>query len=244
MRAHHLDPALPDMAFVIVASTGGGVLQGDRLELSADVEEGARLHVDTSSATRLYRMPLAEAVSDVRLRVGPAACLELVPDPYLPYAGARFRQATGAVVDQTGVLLLGEVVAAGRTARGEELRYERFESALEVRRPSGALLYRDVCRLVPAEDLAEPGLLGPGRPVVGTLHVVAEGFGADRLVEAVEAVAPGGAYWGASELPNGAGAWLRVLAPDVEWAVTAVHAGWRAARIALLGAAPPRSRRY
>jgi urease accessory protein len=243
LRAHHLDPALPDMAFVIVASPGGGVLQGDRLELSVEVEAGARLHLDTSSATRLYRMPDQAAGSEVRLRVGAGACLELVPDPYLPYAGARFRQVTRAVAHETGVLLLAEVVAAGRSARGEELRYERFESALEVSRPSGELLYRDACRLVPGEGLDAPGRLGRGRPVVGTLHVVAAGFGPDPLVAALEAAALD-AYWGASELPNGAGAWLRVLAPDVATAVAGVHAAWTAARTALLGAEPPRSRRY
>ena len=85
------------MAFVIVSSPGGGVLQGDRLDLSVTVEADARLHVDTSSATRLYRMPRGEAVSEVRLHVGPGACLELVPDPYLPYAGSRFRQHTRVV---------------------------------------------------------------------------------------------------------------------------------------------------
>jgi urease accessory protein len=244
LRAHHLDPNLPDMAFVIVASTGGGVLRGDRLELSVEVDAGARLHLDTSSATRLYRMPGGDAASDVRLKVGPGACLELVPDPYLPYAGARFRQETRAVVHETGVLLLGEVVAAGRAARGEELRYERFESALDVRRPSGELLYRDACRLVPGDGVDAPGLLGPRRPVVGTLHVVAAGFGPDPLAAALEAEGLEGAYWGASELPNGAGAWLRVLAPDVAIAATAVGAGWRAARRALLGCEPPRSRRY
>jgi urease accessory protein len=236
MRAHHLDPALPDMAFVIVSSPGGGVLQGDRLELSVDVETGARLHLDTSSATRLYRMPDRDARSEVDLRVGPGACLEVVPDPYLPFAGARFLQQTRAVVDETGILLLSEVVAGGRAARGEELRYERFESVLDVRRPSGALLYRDACRLVPAE-----GVLGPTRPVVGTLHVVAAGFSPDALAELP---APGGAYAGASALPNGAGAWLRVVASDVASAAAVVDAGWRTARRALLGAEPPRSRRY
>jgi urease accessory protein len=240
MRAHHLDQALPDMAFVIVSSPGGGVLQGDRLELSVDVEAGARLHLDTSSATRLYRMPDGEAASEVELRVGPDACLELVLDPYVPFAGTRFFQRTRAVVDRTGILLLGEVVAAGRAARGEELRYERFESVLEVRRPGGTLQYRDTCRLVPAEGLAAPGLLGRGRPVVGTLHVVATGFDPAALVE----VSAPGAYVGASELPNGAGAWLRVLAPDVATAAAVVQAGWRAARRVLLGADPPRSRRY
>jgi urease accessory protein len=242
LRAHHLDPALPDMAFVIVASPGGGVLQGDRLELSVEVEAGARLHLDTSSATRLYRMPAGEARSAVGLRVGPGAVLEWVPDPYVPFAGARFRQETRAVVDETGVVILGEVVAAGRAASGERLRYELFESALEARRPSGALLYRDACRLAPAEGLEAAGLLGAGRPVVGTLHVVAAGFGPSQLADALACVP--GAYGGASELPNGAGAWLRVLAPDVATAAAAVEAGWRAARRTLLGAGPPRSRRY
>jgi urease accessory protein len=232
------------MAFVIVASPGGGVLQGDRLKLSVAVETGALLHLDTSSATRLYRMPRAEARSDVRLRVETGACLELVPDPYEPFAGARFRQDVRAVVHEAGVLLLGEVVAAGRAARGEELRYDRFESTLDVRRPSGALLYRDATRLVPGEGLDAPGMLGSDRPALGTLHVVAAGFNPDPLVAALEAEDLPGAYWGASELPNGAGAWLRVLAPDVAVAAAAVTTGWRAARRALLGADPPRSRRY
>jgi urease accessory protein len=56
--------------------------------------------------------------------------------------------------------------------------------------------------------------------------------------------APAAACWGASELPNGAGAWLRVLAGDVAVAMAAVTAGWHAARRILLGAYPPRSRRY
>jgi urease accessory protein len=236
LRAHHLDPALPDMAFVIVSSPGGGVLQGDRLALSIAAEAGARLHVDTASATRLYRMPQAGAGADVDLRVGPGACLELVPDPFVPFAGARYHQRTRAVVDESGILLLAEVVAAGRAARGEELRYERFESVLDVRRPSGELLFRDACRLVPAECTIDTR-----RPVVGTLHVVAAGFAPGALVESPQ---PSGAYAGASELPNGAGAWLRVLAPDVATAVAVVDAGWRAARRALLGAEPPRSRRY
>jgi urease accessory protein len=242
LRPHHLDEALPEMAFVIVTSPGGGVLQGDRLELSVTVEERALLHLDTSSATRLYGMPHNHARSRVDLRVGPGACLEFVPDPYLPYAGSWFTQETRAVVDQGGILILGEVVGAGRTAYGEELLYERFESSLEVRRPAGELLYRDACRLVPGEGLAEPGLLGRGRPALGTLHVVAPGFGTDLLAAAVEA--DDRLYCGASELPNGAGAWLRVLAPCASTAAAAVAAGWRAARLALLGAAPPASRRY
>ena len=44
MRVHHLDVAVPGMAFLTIASPGGGVLQGDRLEVDISIEEGAQLH--------------------------------------------------------------------------------------------------------------------------------------------------------------------------------------------------------
>jgi urease accessory protein len=189
-------------------------------------------------------MPREGAWSEVGLRVESGACLEYVPDPYLPFAGSRFQQRTTAVVDETGVLILGEVVGAGRSARGEELRYDRFESTLDVARPCGTRLYRDTCRLVPGEGVDAPGLLGPGRPALGTLHVVAARFDPDVLLAGVADLHLRGAYLGASELPNRAGAWMRVLAPTVGIAASAVHCAWAAARQALFGAPPPTSRRY
>src|SRR3979409_2054212 len=61
MRVHHLDPALPAMAFLTIASPGGGVLQGDRLEIGISIEDYAQLHAGTTSATRLYAMPEGQA---------------------------------------------------------------------------------------------------------------------------------------------------------------------------------------
>jgi hypothetical protein len=49
---------------------------------------------------------------------------------------------------------------------------------------------------------------------------------------------------GCSELPNGAGSWFRVLAPDAPSAYDAVKRAWTAARVQILGFGPPVSRRY
>lgn len=239
LRAHHLDPALPEMAFVTVLSPSGGVLQGDRLSLAVDAGPRTQLHLDTPSATRLYRMPAGGARQQTRISVGEGAFVELLPEPYLPYAGSRFDHEGTFEVAESGTLIVGEVVAPGRQARGEELDYARFASRLEVRRPDGALVCRDVCRLEPEGGLRRPGLL-TGHVAVGTLLVVARNLTPDVL-----AGATGGPGWaGCSELPEASGAWLRVLAPDSATAASLVAAGWRAARVALTGAAPPPVRRY
>jgi urease accessory protein len=243
LRAHYLDPALPDMAFVTVCSTGGGVLQGDRLEVEARAGAGARLSLGTAAATRLYAMPRGHAESRLRIRVAAGAYVEHVPDPYIPYAGSRFLQEGEHEVAETGALVVGEVIAPGRAARGESLAYGLFAGHLRVRRPSGALLFQDASRLDPARELGRPGLLGRHRSL-GSLYAVAAGLDPEALGAAAEPAAGAGAYVGASELPNAAGAWVRVLADDARAAAAGVVAAWEAARLTLLAAPVPPSRRY
>jgi urease accessory protein len=243
MRAHHLDRELPDMAFVTVNSPGGGVLQGDRLTLDVTAEEGARLHLATASATRIYRCPDAPASSDVRIRVGAGACVELLPEPCLPFAGARFTQRIDCEVAEDGVLVIGEVVGPGRAARGESLAYDLFRSELTLRRPGGERLLRDVVALDRGGPVPLPELLG-GRLALGTLLVASAGFEWDGALDGIEGGEAGVAYLGHSTLPFQAGAWFRVLAADTAGAAAAVGRAWREARLRLLGAPPPSARRY
>jgi urease accessory protein len=243
MRAHHLDPGLPAMAFLTLASPGGGVLQGDRLEVDISIEEGAQLNVGTTSATRVYAMPKGQAVSNTRIVVAGGAYAEFIPDPFIPYAGSRYTGRARHVVAEGGALLVAEVVGPGRQARGESLAYELFQSECEARRPDGRLLFRDTTRLCPTEEMTSPGLLGRWR-ALGVLYAIAEGLDASVFEEALASCESVQVTAGCSDLPNGAGAWFRVLAADGRSAMDAVTAAWSAARRRLLGCAPPVSRRY
>jgi urease accessory protein len=243
MRTHHLDPALPGMAFLTVASPGGGVLQGDRLEIEISVEAGAQLHVGTTSATRVYAMPGGQAEAVTRIEVDGGGYAELVPDAFIPYAGSRYLARSRHTVAEGGALLLVEVVGPGRQARGESLAYDLFKSETEVRRPDGRLLFRDTTRLCPAEGLDSLGLLGRWR-ALGVLYAIADGLEASVFDETMASLEPVQLQAGCSELPNGAGAWFRVLAADAPSAQAAVMAAWTAARLRLLGSPPPVSRRY
>lgn len=242
LRAHHVDPALPDLASVTIASPSGGILQGDRLEIDIHVGPGARVHVGTQSASRLYRAPRDAADQAVRLAVESGGHLEFLPDPYLPYRGSRFASRTRCELAADATLILWETVGSGRVARGEVLAFERFESVVEIARPDGELLATDAVILDRADDLGAVGLLGRFS-VVGSLIVAAPGFAPDPLRAAAAAVASPRVLVGASTLPGEAGAWLRVLATDLAGAAAVLEAGYAAARFALLGVPPAPVRR-
>ena len=240
-RALHPDPHHPRMASAMLTSAAGGVLQGDVLQTRIEVGDGAWLHLGTQSATRFYRMPAGRARVETRYAVGAGAWLEVIPDPWIPYAGAVIEAHTACDVDPTGVLVVAEIVAAGRAASGERLAYERVESVVDIA-VGGVSRARDVLSLVPADGLGRVGRLGPFA-AVGSLLVVARGVRGETLADAAEhtegaeEVTVGG-YHGAGDLPGGAGAWLRTVAPDGATARAVIAAAWTAAR-AILGAPPP-----
>ena len=89
-------------------------------------------------------------------------------------------------------------------------------------------------------------MLGGDSPVVrlgrlghhlalGTLYVVHTGFDELTLREAIDGATRPGVVAGTSDLPNGAGAWLRVLAPDARSVTAVLRAAWAIARRHILG---------
>ncbi len=242
LRAAYTEPQLPRLAAVTICSPAGGVLQGDRLSVEVTLDAGAHLRLETQSSTRLYAMPDGSASGHVSLKVGPAAFLEYVSDPLIPYANAAYRQESKWEVDESATLIAGEVVTAGREARGEKVMYRHFESGVHAGRPDGKPLFTDACVLAP-NDAKDLGFLGDFT-TLGSLFVVSSTFRADSFAGLAEhpALAPSHAGW--SDLPNQAGAWFKVLAQDASTAVAAVRAAWESARHEILGSGLPPQRRF
>lgn len=256
LRLHYLDPSVPDLATAILASPSGGILDGDDIRLEVSVGPGARLHVGTQSATRIYRTPGTGARFNVDIKVADGAYLEVMPDPYIPYRASRFETTMRCEVAERGTLVVREIVGPGRAARGEILAFESFESRLELVRPGGELFATDTVRLDPLDGLESVGLIGNYR-CVGSLFVVHPEFPPDVLLTGAATGAPAdpshdpamgdsdeAAIWGASTLPAASGAWIRVLARDPGMAEAILDRAWAAARAVLVGAAPPPNHRF
>lgn len=238
MRPLYIDPVLREMPTVYVMSTGGGIVGGDRLDMDVRVSAGAHALVTTQAANRVHRMDVGYATQNVALTLGAGAVCEWLPDPLIPYGGSRFQQRLRAEVPDDAVLIAADVLTAGRVARGESWDVDAYVSAVEISRPDGTLLAVDTTHIT--RDEAGHPLVTGDADAIGTLFVVAPGPAEELAAVMREAAdAAGSVRCGVSTLPDGCGAWLRVLGRGQENVEAAVRAVWSAARVHLLGAPAP-----
>jgi urease accessory protein len=120
--------------FVHLHNVSGGVLAGDRLALDIEVAPGAAAQITTTGATRIYRHRRGAADSEQRthISVGEDGLVEYLPDPVIPYAGARHYQRTEIRLAPRAALFWWEVLAPGRQAAGEQFAFDRLRLESQV----------------------------------------------------------------------------------------------------------------
>lgn len=246
LRVVRAFPQEDGAALVHLHNISGGILGGDDLETVVEVGPGARAQVTSTSATRLYRCrPGAPPARQVyRIRVEEDGLLECVPDPLIPFAGARYLQETTIELAPGAGVFWWETVAPGREARGEVFAYEWLQIGLVIRTSEGPLLI-ERARLEPARcPLASPVRLGPYRTFASFAICRAGTPGGDwqalegALAEIAEEFSrPGETLWGVSALPAD-GLLVRGLSRAGRAVAPGLVAFWRAAKERLYGRAP------
>ena len=255
-RALHPDGRVPDMAHVFLANPTGGLLAGDCQEVRVDVRHGARAHVTTQSATKIHTMERDKAVQRVVLSVSAGGYLEYLPDPLIPFHGARLEQEASITVEPEGALIWWDVITPGRVAMGESFRYRRVSNRLTVFRHGGRPVYREACDLVPSEgELGGTGILGarrrrgpddPAARTLGSALVLCGKHDARCILDQIrESLESGhGVQAGASLLPDANGLGVKMIGPDCGEVQRAMQRVWAIARRVLIGAEPPPLRKY
>lgn len=136
-------------AWAFLATYGGGLVAGDRIDVDIDVGPSAVAMVSTQAETKVYRSASrSECIQVVRARVARGGALVLMPDPISPFAGARYVQEQHLEVDEGASLLYLDALVAGRTARGERWAFDSYRSRTELS-AGGTLLLGDALVLGP-----------------------------------------------------------------------------------------------
>jgi urease accessory protein len=231
-------------------NVSGGVLGGDRLEVEATVGPGARVQLTTTGATRVYRprATAAEAVQSTRLTVAEGGLLEYLPDPLIPFAGARYRQQTEIALADDAGLFYWEILTPGREAYGETFAYERVRLELALLAAGRPLLLERLVLEPALRPLTATVRLGAFR-YVGSLYVCRVGQPATRWanLEAELSSLAGqfsdhtGALWGVSALRSD-GLVVRAAGQTSRQILAGLVQFWQCAKQTLYGvpAYPPR----
>jgi urease accessory protein len=132
-------------AWVVTTTLGGGLVGGDDIDLSIDVEAGATVLLTTQASTRIYRSTRRSS-QHLTARVGPRATLVVLPDPTLAFAGSSFDQEQRYELDDDATIVVLDWLASGRQASGERWAFDHYSSRLRIVR-DGKPVFVDHLRL-------------------------------------------------------------------------------------------------
>ena len=103
-------------AWAYTSSFGGGLVDGDDVQLDVSVGEGAHALVTTQGSTKAYRGTARQAVC---ASVADGGLLALLPDPLVAFAGARVSSLVDVDLAPGATLVAVDSLEAGRVAAGE-----------------------------------------------------------------------------------------------------------------------------
>ena len=229
----------PGMATLYLQSCAGGIYRDDRLREHIVAEEGAAAHVTTQASTIVHSMDRGSARQDVLIEAAAGSLVEVVPDPFILFPQSRFASDVRIRAHETATVIVSDSFICHDPAGGAAM-FDLFHGGLRVEDLQGRLLMLDRVRVGGALVAGRrPGITG-GFATQGSLFVIQRQGAASALVDVLRNTAADmpHVYAGASELPSGCGAWLRVLAADGSALRAAMSTAWQAVRQTLTGQTP------
>ncbi len=162
--------------------TAGGLVGGDRLQVSLTLGEGAKVLMTSAAAGKVYRSAGEPVLQSIDIALQPGACLEWFPQETILFTGAHYRQQLRVSL-APGALWTGwDVVRLGRSARGETFATGSWRTNTLVTQ-AGKPLWVDPQSIAGGSELLSSPSGLRSAPVIGTW--VSIGHDAPRsLIEA------------------------------------------------------------
>jgi urease accessory protein len=136
-----ISPRLPSQqcTSVFMMSYGGGLVGGDKIDLSVTVEKGCKLALLTQGSTKVFKERTMSDSStsppttqQLQVTIQDGALLALLPDPIQPFGGSTYTQNQSFEMHSDSNLILLDWVNSGRPARGEIWTLNSFRSRNDI----------------------------------------------------------------------------------------------------------------
>ena len=239
-RAVYCEEALADMAYVYIASTSGGMLQGDTYAMDFEMGKQTKAHITTQGATRIYgtnnNISKCNTTQSLCISLQEHAYLEYIPDQIIPYADSEFSQDATFLVHETATLVYSEMITPGRVGMGESFRYKSCNLKMRVVNQNGNIRFIDASKMMPHaskikksnemqeqhtsnSDISSFGIMNMWE-VVSSIYIITEKKYVEQLQNEIDHTIlkkyKGVVMGGAAIMKDSTGILVRLLSKDVE----------------------------
>ena len=244
-RPHYLDRALPRMATLYLQSCSGGLFEDDDLNCTITAEAGAAVHVTSQASTIVHSSRHGRsAVLRTKICAQSDAIVEYMPDCMILFPESRLATRLDISLQPSATVIVSDAFIL-HDPNCKNRPPAALEAAICARSSEGRLLAADRIALF-GNDLKSkrPGIMGAWN-CHATLMLFTMRRSAADLCQALRAAAADfhDIYCGVSELPNRAGAWVRMLSADAVSLRSAMQAIWIEGRRLVTGDFPDARRK-
>ena len=228
-------PESRDMCQVVVIHPPGGVVGGDKLEMSVRVGSAANAQITTPGAAKWYKANGHVSRQNVRLDVGTGGALEWVPQETIFFDNVHVELDHAVSLEKEASYIGCEILCFGRTASGESFTNGEIGQRTSIRR-DGKLVWFEQIRLQGGSPAMKNPLGLGGHTICATLIAAGKPVSAELLDEVREGAAEiskGRGHFGISQLPSLAVA--RYLGNSSEIARWIMLRTWGLVRPAMIG---------
>jgi urease accessory protein len=238
-RVQYLDADQPHMASLYLQSSAGGLFAGDELDVSIACEANAMAHVTTQASTIVYGMPDGEACQRTTIEVSDGGFLEYLPDPMIMFPQSRLHNRLSLKLASNATAIVVDAFLS-HDPGGADQPFGLYSSETEISDGTGRRLVLDRFHTSGADCRAGKVGVMDGYGMQATILAASTAVSPQSLLEALrhELGDTPAVYGAASTLPNGCGAWVRLLADDGATLKEAVTKLWMALRHGITGQVP------
>lgn len=126
---------------VILSGYGGGLVEGDHIDLKVQCKANTTLYLGTQALTKVYKNPNnIPSTQTLKGSLDANACAVVLPDPVVPFANSIFHQDQTYHLKPNACLILADSHTSGRRAFGEHFNYTRYISNITITTPKRPIL--------------------------------------------------------------------------------------------------------
>lgn len=232
-----LYPEGAGVCHAIVVHPPGGVVGGDRLSITAQVDDGAQALLTSPGAAKWYKANGQVSHQKIVLSIGAGATLEWLPQETIFFDAAQVRLQHDVAMAADAGYIGSEILCFGRTAAGESFDNGRIGQRTSIRRGGRLLWFEQGAITAPSASMRGPLGLG-GKTVCATMVAVGDNLTAALInglrVEAAVALQGDGSF-GATLMKSVLVA--RYLGDSSSMAKRLMALAWQHARPAVIGRA-------
>ncbi|RDC62858.1 urease accessory protein UreD [Adhaeribacter pallidiroseus] len=133
--------------YLMIRSSSPGVLDNDHYKINIHLNSGSRLHLQTQSYQRIFKMDNG-ARQEMVVNLAAKSYFCFIPHPVVPHENSRFYSHTVINMAEESRLVWGEIITCGRKLSGEAFKFTSLHTILKIYN-GDRLIFKDQLLLCP-----------------------------------------------------------------------------------------------